>query len=226
MSTIITDPNDVCFWDSESDACKEFGSESAAAAGELYSSGMIAKANGTFAMVALFQTLTQVFQLTRYRTQDWTAGSGSFYDQWATSGNLPTTNWWQRANQIFMYGKIVLFGPGFILQLLASVGILADINELYWLTGIFNLALMVDLIYLAISAYAYDLANAACRAAGATTDSTCLVQADIKREWMVFFGTQGFVINMLLPQMMPWKYGMYKAQQAAEQPAASLLVDF
>ena len=59
MSEItFANPNDVCFWDSSGDECKEFGSQSAAAAGELYSSGMITKANITFAMVALFQTLT------------------------------------------------------------------------------------------------------------------------------------------------------------------------
>ena len=122
----------------------------------------------------------------------------------------------------------MLYGPAFILAVLASFGILADVAELVWMSGVFNFALVVDIAYLVLSLYAYDTANSACRAAAATTDASCLVQADMKREWMVFFGTQGFAINMILPNLLPWKYGIHMAKNAAEQPAGgeNLLVDF
>ena len=70
------------------------------------------RANGTFAVIAAFQVLTQVFQLFRYRAYDWSAGSGTFYDDWGTAGL--GTNIWQYANLIYMYAKMAIFGTAMI----------------------------------------------------------------------------------------------------------------
>ena len=106
----------------------------------------------------------------------------------------------------------------------STSGFILPFNYVSFVSTIINGFFIIDFVYLLLSAVGYDAMTWTCLKNNDA--NACLVQADIKREWMVFFGTQGFVINMLLPQMMPWKYGMYKAQQAAEQPAASLLVDF
>ena len=62
------DPNNPCFWDSQDDACKEFGKIDAIDGAAIFTAGQVMRANGTFAVIAAFQVLTQVFQLFRYRT--------------------------------------------------------------------------------------------------------------------------------------------------------------
>merc|ERR1712117_660731 len=97
-----------------------------------------------------------------------------------------------------------------------------DINGMVWDMGVGMGAILIDLIYLSMTFYAYDAAAAKCRTAdgAAATLAGCAVQADMKREWIVFFGTQGFVINMLLPHMTAWRYGQYMALNKSDDAAA------
>ena len=88
--------------------------------------------------------------------------------------------------------------------------------------GVFMGGLFINMIYLAMTFYAYDTAATKCRTAAgdAATTAACNVQADMKREWIVFFGTQGFVINMILPNMTTWRYGQYMALNKSDDGAA------
>ena len=175
------------------------------------------RAQATYAGIALFQLGYVGLQTFRYRTKDWSTGAGSFYDDWTNAGTLGTTNFWKIANQIFAYGKLAVFGPAFLFQLLAMVGVLVDVNELVW-GLLMPLALVIDIVYLGISALAYDKAARDCRNPG--TAASCLVKNDMSREWLVFFATQAFAVNMLLPHGMAWSYGNYMWKQE-NQAAAS-----
>jgi len=55
------DPNNPCFWDSTADACKEFGKIDITPANAIFTDGQVMRANGTYAIIAAFQALTQVF---------------------------------------------------------------------------------------------------------------------------------------------------------------------
>ena len=50
----------------------------------------------------------------------------------------------------------------------------------------------------------------------------------MKREWIVFLGTQGFAINMIKPYMQTWRYGQYMALNKTDDTAAALFsaIDF
>ena len=50
----------------------------------------------------------------------------------------------------------------------------------------------------------------------------------MKREWIVFLGTQGFAINMITPYMQTWRYGQYMALNKSDDTAAALFsaIDF
>ena len=50
----------------------------------------------------------------------------------------------------------------------------------------------------------------------------------MKREWIVFLGTQGFAINMIKPYMQTWRYGQYMALNKSDDTAAALFsaIDF
>ena len=91
-------------------------------------------------------------------------------------------------------------------------------------------AMGIDMIYLAMTFYAYDAAVAKCKTAdgAAATLAACAVQADMKREWIVFLGTQGFAINMITPYMQTWRYGQYMALNKSDDTAAALFsaIDF
>ncbi len=107
-------PNNPCFWKPNDEACREFGSLDLAQEAGLYTSGQISTAQATFAGIALFQTLTQVFTMFRYRSQDWSGTStDSFYKDWTTAP-LNTINFWQISNMIYSWGKIAIYGTAFI----------------------------------------------------------------------------------------------------------------
>ena len=72
----------------------------------------------------------------------------SYYKSWDDkSALLGTSKTWERANLIYNYGSIAVWGLALITQLLSMGGILADINYLIWSLGVALGGLVITLVY-------------------------------------------------------------------------------
>ena len=72
----------------------------------------------------------------------------SYYKSWDDkSALLGTSKTWERANLVYNYGSIAVWGLALLTQLLSIGGILADINFLTWTFGVVLGGLLYTLVY-------------------------------------------------------------------------------
>ena len=104
----------------------------------------------------LIAALTQFY----FRDHDYLGNDATkgFYSYWEDAG-LSSTNFWQTANLLRNYSSIVIYGIAFLTQLLAMLGIAASVNTSVWMYGVFTVMMSINVVYLLIMGYAYDLVN-------------------------------------------------------------------
>ena len=83
----------------------------------------------------------------------------SYYKAWDDkSALLGTSKTWERANLVYNYGSIAIWGIAFLTQILSFGGILVDINLLTWTLGVVLGGTFVTLIYELLQFYSIYMA--------------------------------------------------------------------
>jgi hypothetical protein len=92
---------------------------------------------GSFAFLLMsgLKTFAIVNNKFRFKSSDYVWLPGVAYETDAAK-QKDATNYLKLADDISSYGQLVLFGAGFILQLLSTFGIAANINYLWWTMGV------------------------------------------------------------------------------------------
>lgn len=97
------------------------------------------------------------------------SASQSYYYYW-TNPALGT-NYWQYASALQTYSQIGVFLVAFLTQVLAMAGVAPSLNDFVWGNGVFTYLMAVNVIYLVIMGYAFDIVNEKTRSAPADTDA-------------------------------------------------------
>lgn len=73
----------------------------------------------------------------RYGARDWTSATttDSYFKPYDTA--VGGTNYWSLANMLNGYSKLAIYTVAFVTQILATVGIVPEINEMVWQYGVF-----------------------------------------------------------------------------------------
>ena len=171
-----------------------------------FTDSAIMEAKLNYAFIAAFQAAYVGLMVFRYRSQDWSAGSGSYYDDWSAAGL--GFDVWKYANWGLQYSKLAIFGAATLTSLLDLFGVDNELNWMVWSFGVGMGAMVIDLMYLIAMTYAYDKATNDCRQNADA--SGCLVQNDIRYEMSLFFGTQAFAAATLLKNSDAFLYSNKK----------------
>ena len=158
MSDNSIDTEDVCFWYPNSALCAaKRASQVVVEPDYMHTSNEVLQGQITYLAVALENVLIAAVTEYYFRTQDYqgtssTKGFYSNYDDVFTS----VPNYWQYANIFLQNSRIAIFSAAFITQLLAMLGIAANINTLVWTYGVFMLMSVINFSYLGAMLSNYD----------------------------------------------------------------------
>ena len=111
------------------------------------------EAQVAFLGMALGNAATLGLNLFRYRA----AGLTTYYDNGTTAWS-GGTNWWKLASQTMAYVNLAVWGVAALTQLLATFGIMTDINLLVWMYGVFLVGMISTAITGLLYGYAFDSA--------------------------------------------------------------------
>ena len=82
--------------------------------------------------------------------------------------------------------------------MLAILGIAASINTMVWTYGVFVAMMSVNIVYLLIMGYAYDLVVA-------STDANAMIaKGQMKRDFLIFFGSTAASAAYLAVDFTKW----------------------
>ena len=165
-------------------------------------------------MVALLEALSAFLIAFRYRKQDWLgSASDSYYKQYET--HVGGTNWWSLANSLNTYTKLIVYGTGFITQLLALFGIAPGINELIWQWGVIVGVTSVNVLFVLLNGMGYDAAVDKARQGEVASANTVVGQMD--EDFALFFGLTSFSSSILWLNYPMWLQGQNDATKEAEE---------
>ena len=213
------DPNNICWWYPNDPSCQDqSGQQLIWAEPERYTSTEILVAQISYIMVALLEAISAFLIAFRYRKQDWLgSASDSYYKQYET--HVGGTNWWSLANALNTYTKLVVYGAGFITQLLALFGIAPGINQTVWQWGVIVGVTTVNVLFVLFSGMGYDTAVDKARqeeVAGALT-----VVGQMDEDFALFFGLTSFSGSILWLNYPQWLQGQNDATKEAEESSSA-----
>ena len=98
----------------------------------------------------------------KFHSKDWSGTlTDSYYKPFETSVN--SLNLWQYASLMLHFSKMVIYGTAFVMQGLSFFGYLLELNIEVWELGVFIGISVVQVLYLLMQGYSYDLATDKCR---------------------------------------------------------------
>ena len=110
---------------------------------------MMMEAQIAFLGLAMGNAVEIALNLFRYRS------SSTYYESGDTAMD---TNWWKLASQTMSYVTLSVWGLAAITQLLATFGIMADINLLVWMYVVFFVGMLATGVTGAFYSLGYDKA--------------------------------------------------------------------
>jgi len=155
----------------------------------------------------------------RYRGDSiWTTGASGDTDFYTNNvGSTIDSGFWKISNLIKNYSKIVIYGAGFILQILAIFGIAQTINDKFWVYGVFVESISIDLIYTLIAGYAAQKISYAARGTSSTTAGLVWAASKITLELLIFFGLEAVTYTALSSHWGPWMQGNEPGPETEEE---------
>ena len=125
-----------------------------------HTSGEVLQGQVTYLVNALENILVAALTEFYFRDHDYLGNSATkgYYSYWEDA-SVATTNFWQIANLLRTYSAIAIFSIAFITQLLAMLGIAASVNSMVWIYGVFTVFMSINVIYMLLMGYGYDLVN-------------------------------------------------------------------
>ena len=163
----------------------------------------------------------------RYRGDSiWTTGASGDTDFYTNNVTSDTdSGLWKISNLIKNYSKIVIYGAGFILQILAIFGIAQTINDKFWVYGVFVESISIDLIYTLIAGYAAQKISYAARGTSTTTAGLVWAASKITLELLVFFGLEAVTYTALSSHWGPWMQGNEPGPETEEEEEEEEVVE-
>lgn len=205
----MSNPQNFCWWYPTSDVCQEAADGSVVG----FTDGAIMEAKLSYTFAAAFQASLAFLLTFRYRSEDWSAGNGSFYDDWSAA-NLGT-EFWKYASYLQQYSSLAFYGTALLTSLLDIFGVATSLNWMVW-SQLGMVAMAINVIYLILMTYAFDIADKECRDAAGVS---CNVRADMKNEIALFFGTQAFSHAIMVKNMDPFLYANKDFIEASDDNA-------
>lgn len=125
----------------------------------------------------------------RYHSKDWSGTlTDSYYKPYEKSVN--SLNLWYYASLMLHWSKIIVYGSALITEGLAFFGYFLETNIVVWELGVFIGIASIQVLYLLMFGYAYDLAIDKCRTE--TIADACTVVSAMDRDLIIFFGANTF----------------------------------
>ena len=125
------------------------------------------------------------------------------------------SDWWATGNLILNYGGLAIFGTAFIMQSIATFGIIPDINFYVWLYGVYIGGASLTIVYLVFLLLAMEQSYGGID--GASAAAALQASRTIQREFGAFLGLMALFMSVFGWNQEAWLQGTEPAMMQEEE---------